>query len=175
MLKPAQLYEGELQAKWMNLWYNPEYMYCVSTPGYNRLEIGDGNVGDHDLVSVDDEGNILGFISYSIVWATKLVGDIQIVSFDKGNLMFIEDLYQAIYNCFKVYNFNKIEWSCYADNPAIRGYRKFIKRCGGVECGHFRKCSILQDGKLHDKIYFEILAEEFKPLERMGRKYESLH
>ena len=59
---------------------------------------------------------------------------------------------------------NRLEWTCYADNPAIRGYRKFIKLCGGVECGYRRQCVLLPDGKLHDQVRFEILKEEFKPL-----------
>lgn len=57
---------------------------------------------------------------------------------------------------------NRIEWWCYADNPAIRGYRNFIKRHGGRECGYWRQIARLQDGQLHDSVSFEILEEEFK-------------
>ena len=33
---------------------------------------------------------------------------------------------------------------------------------GGRECAYFRQYVRLKDGKLHDSVSFEILAEEFK-------------
>lgn len=55
-----------------------------------------------------------------------------------------------------------MEWWGYKDNPAIKGYRKFIKRFGGRECGYMRQTSKLMDGKLHDSVMFEILKEDIK-------------
>ena len=57
---------------------------------------------------------------------------------------------------------NRFCWSCIADNPAIRGYRNFIKKHGGRECAYHRQICKLMDGKLHDDVEFEILAKEFK-------------
>ena len=57
---------------------------------------------------------------------------------------------------------NRMSWCCFADNPALRGYRNFIKNHGGKECGYYRQVTKLQDGMLHDKVEFEILASEFK-------------
>ena len=74
---------------------------------------------------------------------------------------FVKDLYQAICDCFEVYHLNRISWNCYADNPAIRGYRNFVKKHGGRECAYFRQYIKLRDGKLHDSVSFEILAEDF--------------
>lgn len=84
-----------------------------------------------------------------------------IISFEKGNMEFVKDLYQAICDCFEVYHLNRISWNCYADNPAIRGYRNFVKKNGGRECAYFRQYIKLRDGKLHDSVSFEILAEDF--------------
>ena len=53
-------------------------------------------------------------------------------------------------------------WRAYVGNAAVRGYRNFIKKYGGRECGYYRQVTKLQDGKLHDAIVFEVLAEEFK-------------
>lgn len=80
----------------------------------------------------------------------------------KQNLEFIKDVHKAIVGLFYKYNMNRLQWSCYIDNPAIRGYRNFIKKYGGRECGHYRQIVKLQDGKLHDIVEFEILAKEFK-------------
>lgn len=57
---------------------------------------------------------------------------------------------------------NRISFRCYVDNPAIRGYRNFIRKHGGRECGYYRQNARLQDGKLHDSVEFEILACEFR-------------
>lgn len=37
-----------------------------------------------------------------------------------------------------------------------------IVKHGGRECGYCRQDTVLKDGKLHDSIWFEIMAEEFK-------------
>ena len=84
------------------------------------------------------------------------------ISFDKGNVEFAKDLYQAICNVFEKYHMNRLSWGCFVENPAIRGYRNFIKKHGGRECAYYRQIAKLQDGKLHDSVEFEILAEEFK-------------
>ena len=56
---------------------------------------------------------------------------------------------------------NRISWKAYVDNPAVRGYRNFIKKYGGRECAYHRQIARLQDGRLHDMVEFEILAEEW--------------
>ena len=71
-------------------------------------------------------------------------------------------MYMNLSAIFEVYHMNRIQWCCYADNPAIRGYRNFVKRHGGRECGYYRQVSRLMDGKFHDSVQFEILADEFK-------------
>ena len=85
-----------------------------------------------------------------------------IISFDKGNMEFIKDVCEAVSDIFTKYHMNRISWFCYADNPAIRGYRNFIRRHGGRVCGHYRQYARLQDGKLHDSVMFEILADEYR-------------
>ena len=164
MLKPAQLYVKQLDAKLVNGWYDSENIFYSRDPGESFSCLTDHNRDDHDFVSVDESGNVIGYVGYSICWITRSAYHLGIISFDKGNLTFIKDVYQAIYDCFYKHNMNRLEWTCHADNPAIRGYRKFIKLCGGVECGYQRQCQMLPDGKLHDQVRFEILKEEFKPL-----------
>ena len=112
-------------------------------------------------MSVDKRDRIIGYICYSVDWMSMSAYDFGIISFHKGNLEFGRDLYKALDDLFTVYGMNRISWWCYADNPAIRGYRSFIRRHGGRECGYLRQYSRLQDGKLHDSVLFEILAEEY--------------
>lgn len=159
MLKAAQLYVSELNAKMLEIWYDPEYVFC--TRCNCCLSLSDNNYKNHEFVSVNKDGDIIGYISYKIDHEIRGANDIIIISFQKGNIEFIKDVHIAIYNIFNKFNINRVQWYCFADNPAIAGYRKFIKKYGGVECAYFRQDSMLQDGKLHDSVIFEILRDEF--------------
>lgn len=161
MLKPAQLYKEELEAKIIESWYKPENIYWNGGAYDSMVNLPDNNYDQHNFVSVDNEGSVIGYICYEVDWGALSASGFGAISFDKGNLTFGRDLYAAICNIFEIHHLNRISWVCYADNPAIQGYRNFIKRHGGVECGHRRKVTRLQDGKLHDSVEFEILAEEF--------------
>lgn len=161
MLRPAQLYAEELQKENVKSWYKPENIYWNGGTGDSDIQLPDNNYDRHCFVSVDKEGNIIGYISYCVDWSAMTAYRFGMISYQKGNLEFVRDLYQTIYNLFTVYHMNRVSWCCFADNPAIRGYRNFIKRHGGRECGYYRQIARLQDGQLHDEVDFEIMAEEF--------------
>ena len=162
MIKTAQLYKEEIKKKYIETWYNEEYMYYSGWSGVEELDIPNNNYDSHHFVSVDNNGNILGYISYSVSFVTMSADRFGAISFDKGNVLFAKDLYQIICDIFEKYHLNRLCWSCIADNPAIRGYRNFIKEHGGRECAYHKQICKLMDGKLHDDVEFEILAEEFK-------------
>lgn len=161
MLKSAQLYKEQLEKIQYKAWYNESYKYYNGSAGFNEIKLWDNNCDCHQFVSVDKDDNVIGYICYAVDWTAMSVCNFGIISYKKGNIEFAKDLYKAICNIFEVYHMNRIEWSAYADNPAIRGYRNFIKKHGGRECGYCRQVAKLQDGKLHDSVQFEILAEEF--------------
>jgi RimJ/RimL family protein N-acetyltransferase len=162
MLKPAQLYKEQLELKNTKTWYDTDYMYWNGSTGNHNINLPDNNYEWHCFVSVDKDENVIGFISYSINWTSVSADRFGIISFDKGNMTFVKDIYEAVCNIFEKYNINRIQWSCFADNPAIRGYRNFIKKHGGRECGYHHQIARLQDGKLHDDVEFEIMASEFR-------------
>lgn len=161
MLRPAQMYEEELREENIKSWYKPENIYWSGGPRDGMLELPDNNCDQHCFVSVDKDDNIIGYISYCIDWTAMSADRFGIISYRKNSLEFAEDLYKAVCDLFEVYHMNRISWSAYADNPAVRGYRNFIRKHGGRECGHYRQIAKLQDGKLHDSVSFEILAAEF--------------
>lgn len=162
MLKPAQLYKEKLQKELLKSWYEPENMYYSGWIGNELPDLPENNYDNHYFVSVDEDDNVIGYISYSVNWVAMSADSFGIISFKKGSVAFAKDVYQAIYNLFNVYHMNRISWCAYVDNPAVKGYRNFIKRYGGRECGYYRQIAKLQDGKLHDSVDFEILASEFK-------------
>ena len=165
MLKPAQLYKDKLLEEYVKTWYKPENIFYTGWTGDRMPEIPDNNYNSHHFVSVDKDDNLIGYISYSVDWISMNVDKFGIISFKKGNIEFIRDVYNAICDLFEKYHMNRISWFAYVENPVIRGYRNFIKKHGGRECGYYRQIAKLQDGKLHDSVCFEILASEFK-----GRK-----
>lgn len=162
MLRPAQLYADKLQEENIKSWYKPENIYWHGGTAEYMIDLPDNNGNSHCFASVDKDDNIIGYIGYSVDWVSLSADNWGIISYDKGNIEFIKDLHKAICDCFEVYNLNRISWNCYADNPAIRGYRNFINKHGGRECAYFRQYIRLRDGKLHDSVSFEILAEEFR-------------
>lgn len=161
MLKPAQLYVNRLKRINYNEWYKPENIYWNGGAGDCDLDLPDNNYDKHCFVSVDKKDDILGYISYAVDWSAMSANQFGIISYKKNSLEFAKDLYKAVCDLFEVYHMNRIQWCAYADNPAIRGYRNFIKKHGGRECGYYRQIARLQDGKLHDRVSFEILAAEF--------------
>lgn len=170
MLKPAQLYREQLAKKEWETMYDMDYIYFHSWTGGRITPLDDDNYQVHRFVSVDENDNVIGYIGYCVDSPALSVDRFGMMSFDKGNMLFIKDLYQAVYDIFYKYNYQRLEWNCIADNPAIRGYRNFIKRVGGRECGYRRNVTMLLDHKLHDDVMFEILKEEFKPIRRGKEK-----
>ena len=168
MLKPAQLYENRLVEAYLKTWYKPENIFYTGWTGSSIPELPDNNSESHDFVSIDEQGRLIGYISYCVNWIAMSVDNFGIISFDKGNILFAKDVYKVICDLFEIYHMNRISWSSFVDNPAIREYRNFIKIHGGRECGYYRQNARLQDGKLHDSVEFEILACEFRKRGRMG-------
>lgn len=162
MLRPAQSYESEIKEKELKCWYDPKYMYYDGYTGNQLTNIGDNSYDRHCFVSVDENDEIVGMISYNISYVNMSVDNFGIISYEHKNVLFMRDVMQAIHDIFNKYHMNRLEWFCFADNPAIKSYRKLIEKYGVRECGYFRKVSRLQDGLLHDSVVFEILAEDIK-------------
>lgn len=164
MLKNSAMFDSRLNDLFLINAYNPKYKYLWGGTGSDFSDMGSSynTYNGHNFVSVDKNCTILGWIAYSIDWQSKSAYDFGMASFT-SSLMFIRDIKQVIDDIFFKYGLDRIEWKAYGDNPAIRGYRKFIKRHGGREVGTFKNNIMLQDGKLHDTVYFEILKEDYKP------------
>lgn len=162
MLRPAQLYEKELQEENIKSWYKQENIFWNGCYGDSQINIMENNYDCHQFVSVDRDGHIIGYIAYNVDWTAMSADRFGIISFRKGSIEFAKDLYRVICDLFGVYHMNRVSWCAYADNPAIRGYRNFIRKHGGRECGYYRQIARLQDGLVHDSVSFEILAEEWR-------------
>lgn len=162
MIKPAYEYQDQLRTLYLEASLNIKDQWYFSRPGAYKLEVSADTVTSRQLVSIDPkDDHIVGMIFYYIDTFSKSAINWGLLSFDKGNLILIEDMIREIRNIFELYKFNRVEFSCFVDNPAIRGYRRFVKDLGGRECSYFRKCAQLLDGQLHDQVDFEIMSEEY--------------
>lgn len=161
MIKPAQNYITEIQGKYAEHLYDIAYQWYYTYAGTRIPDIPDNNYNSHWFASVDSNNDVIGIITYSINEAARSCYNFGIMSFSRGNLQFLRDVKQVIDDIFYKYNFNRINFLCFADNPALRGYRHFIKKYGGREVGIYRQCNMLMDGKLHDAVIFEILKNDY--------------
>ena len=164
MIGIAQEYYDQIRDKVIHTWYDPKYMYYAGGPGDFVPELPVDNYSSHNFVSLNSCNEVIGCISYAIKWDTMSVEDLSILCFSdntsEGNI-FLKDTLKIINDIFYKHSMNRIEFWCYDDNPAIRGYRRFIKKAGGREVGTFKEVAKLQDGRLHDKTFFEILHSDW--------------
>ena len=109
MLKPAQLYREELEKLFLRTWYDPKYMFYSGCTGNEQLTIPDDNYDAHHFASVDDEGNVIGYISYRINWVSMSTHDFGIISFG-NHVEFAKDVYKAFCDLFEKHNMNRISW-----------------------------------------------------------------
>lgn len=160
MLDIAKKYEKEFQDKYIQTWYDDKYQYYRDSSGDRIPQLADNCYDRRDFVSLNKEGEVIGFISYFFNDVNESASQFGAISFDRSNPIFADDLRQVIADIFFKFNLNRIEFWCFADNPAIKGYRAFIKRYGGREVGHLRSSCKLVDGKFHDSVIFEIMKKD---------------
>lgn len=162
MLDIAKKYESEFQEKYLDTWYDMRYQYYRDSSGDRVPQLADNCYERRDFVSLNDEEEVIGFISYFYNDTNMSASQFGAISFDIGNPIFAQDLIQVIGDIFFKFRLNRIEFWCFEDNPATKSYRAFIKRFGGKEVGRLRRTCKLMDGKFHDSVIFEILREDLK-------------
>ena len=163
MLDVAKKYEEEIHKKYYDTWYDPHYQYYRDSSGDRLPQFADNCYERRDFVCLDEKDHhVIGYISYSFNEVSRSAFNFGIISFEKCNLTFAKDLLQVISDIFFKFHLDRMEFWCIADNPAVKGYRSFIKRFGGREVGYLRRSTRLMDGKFHDTLIFEILREDLK-------------
>jgi len=160
ILKPAQNYSVFIKAKLFEIAHDPFYMYAECGYSEEYKPMTDTWQG-HEFVSVDDNDNILGYISYSINQRTNSVTRFYIVGFAKS-VLFAKDLCQVVDNIFFKYHFNRMDFKVVKGNPVEKAYDKFIAKHGGRIVGIEKQVVRTLDGVLRDSKIYEILACDYK-------------
>lgn len=113
------------------------------------------------MVSVDQNDEVIGFLSATLRRTINMVSDIGAINFKKVNTTFSIDFIRFLTSLFDTYNFNKIEWGVIVGNPAETLYDKIIKKYGGKVIGISHQSVKLSDGKLYDFKTYEIFKKDY--------------
>lgn len=154
MLIAAQLREVELQSKLIDCWYDPKYKYYFSGCGY-KLTLQDNNDLRHDLVYIDKDDKVAGYLSYQIDHCSRSLYNFGLIGFAKNNTPFIRECIRHLLN----QKAHRCEFWAWADNPANKIYQRLINRYNGTQAGRLHNSGYF-DGKYHDSIIYEILFKE---------------
>lgn len=159
MLEPAIKYKDKIEEKLIETWYDSAYQYYYDyMPMLPDFPKHPDN--QRQFASVDSKGNVLGYLSYDINSRINRACNFGIISFDRGNPIFIRDCRQMIADVFFKFHMTGMEWFCFADNPAAKLYDKFIVKYGGTKVGTLHNAAMAGDGKIHDIFIYEIVKSD---------------
>lgn len=153
-------HEEKLQKAMRKIWFNDKYKFYSMGGYWEDIQLAKDTYRQHQFVSINQNGDVLGYISYTIDRGTNSVYDFGIVGFADNKIIFGNDIKTVIKNIFK--QFNKINFYVVVGNPVEKMYDRFIEKYGGRICGYFCDNAKLTDGKLYDTKCYEILANEWK-------------
>ena len=157
MLIPAQLRQDELKKLFISTWYDEKFQFYWDGTGRAIYQSDDNCYYSRQFASIDKNNDILGYIGYSYNNDNRSANNFGLCAFTETNRVFFDDVILCVYEIFYKYHLNRVEFTAFEGNPAIKGYRAFLKRYGGKEAGRLRDTCRLMDGCLHDSYIFECL------------------
>ena len=162
LLDLAIKYEEELQKKRLNTWFNEKYKYYYGSIWFDKLEIDSDTWNKHQFVSIDNTGEVIGFIQYHVNREDNSCSNLCICNFiDSGKIIFAMDLVQALQDIFEKYKFRKLKFSVCIGNPLEKSYDTMIEKYNGRIVGTYLKDAKLFDGEYCDRKVYEIFREDY--------------
>ena len=163
MLKFAIQHREELARRWINAVAMPKNRFLMAC-GYHgfNFEIKEDDFYQLQMVSVHQDGSVIGFFQCSFDRTCKKAYDIEVIKFVAvQNLTFSRDLYEFLDGLFVKYGMNKVEWNVVIGNPAEAQYDRVIKRYGGRVVGVRYETCCLVDGTLCDLKMYELFRWKY--------------
>lgn len=105
--------------------------------------------------TIDNEYTV-GYMEYEVDWATRSVRDIKIISFYKGNVLFVKEVYKKIQELIS--DFDRLEFDMVRGCPIEKHLDRFVKAHHG-EKHVLHNCIIDRHGKIHDRVIYEIITK----------------
>lgn len=165
MLKLAYFYKQQLQEEYQKIIFDEKYKFyfCQSYWDYEfHTSTGDSNWYGIEYVSVNKDGDIIGYLGADINRDSNKVNCLKIINFkNKGNITFSKDLYNFLMELFTKYKVRKIEFSVVVGNPIEKMYDKYVQKYGGHIAGQYTKYIKLIDGEYYDYKMYEIFREDY--------------
>ena len=164
MLDLAIKHEEELKRKILETRFVEKYKFENATSYFNDLEIKKIFIGwdGFQMVSVDSEGNVIGFFQINLDRDTFNLYGLRILNFSDNKVLFAKDLKNFIMKMVEREDIRKINFEVVIGNPIEKSYDKMMKKYGGRIVGIREKEVKLFDGKIYDLKMYEIFIDEIR-------------
>lgn len=167
MLDSAFKYKEEIKAKMIDTWYDDKYKFYHSSSYHEVFSLPESKDGDwncRQFVSLDSNGNVLGYMDYGIDREYELAYNFGAINFFDNiaaKATFGKDLIQVIDDIFCKFNMRKMEFWVICGNPVERSYDRLIKKYGGKIVGIRTKHCKLMDNRFYDDKCYELFREDY--------------
>lgn len=163
MLALAIQYAPQLQEGYQSALLNDKYRFYwqgATRSYFIPLEQSDSHKLQY--VSVGAYGNVLGFFECTLNRDTMTAYNITAMRFTPHyEPEFAADMYRFVVDLlFKQYGINRAVFNVIVGNPAERLYDGICNKYGGRVIGTFNQEAKLQDGKLYDVKYYEMMRDK---------------
>ena len=161
MLDVAINHIEELKKKFNSIWFQEKYKFYNYDMWFNNVEVDDNTWNRHQFVSLNNNGEIIGYIAYQVERQTHNASKLAIINFTDNKIVFGRDLKQVLVDIFEKFKFNKLSFSVVIGNPIEKSYDKMVKKYGGCVVGVAANETKLYDNEWYPVKYYEILRENY--------------
>lgn len=101
-LANAKLYEEEIKRKMWEIWYDEKCQYYFGGEWRRDFSLADRDNSpcEHSFAVLDNGGELIGFIAYSVDLELRIAQRFDAINFSEDRLSFGMALKQVIQNCF---------------------------------------------------------------------------
>lgn len=163
MLALAIQYAGQLQECYQATLLNEKYrFYWQGSARSYFVPLEQDDSRKLQYVSVGAYGNVLGFFECNLNHDTATAYNLTAMRFTpEYEPEFAADMYCFVVELlFKRYGINRAVFNVIVGNPAERLYDGICNKYGGRVIGTFSQETRLQDGKLYDVKYYEMMRDK---------------
>lgn len=161
MLGLALNNKEELQKKFRSTWFSEKYKFWNCSNYYEDRQLAESTWSNHQFVSLDNNGAVIGYIGYWIDRENDLVEGLNIINFTENRVTFGIDIGNALRDIFEKFHFRKLNFAVVVGNPIESTYDRMIEKYHGRIVGVQEKQVRLIDGQFYDKKLYEVLAEDY--------------
>lgn len=167
MLDIAINHKDRLIERMRETWFQEKYKFWNNANYYEEQGIAESTWVDHQFVSLDSKGDVIGYIGCKIDRSNDYVYCLNIINFTDNKAVFGMDAGKVLKDIFEKFHFRKLCFSVIIGNPIEKTYDKLVERYGGRICGYQREHTHLIDGQFYDEKLYEILAKDYFEKKRM--------